>query len=116
MTSSRDKFKNLRQVAEIVAARTGQKRSDVEETLRQGFDVIAQTLAAGDAVSIPNCFTLGVRHHGERLGRNPSTGDVHHIPAKDVPFFRAHDRLKTMVAKKQTTETIRKRPEKKQTG
>lgn len=60
-------------------------------------EVITQTLAAGDAVSLVGFGTFEVKTRAERQGRNPKTGEAMTIPAARVPAFRAGKALKAAV-------------------
>ena len=52
------------------------------------FDSMVDALAQGDRIDIRGFGTFKVKNRGERLGRNPKTGESVRIPAKKVAFFR----------------------------
>lgn len=56
-------------------------------------DVVHQ-LADGSEVSIVGFGTFGVAHREARTGRNPRTGAVAPIPARNAPTFKASKALK----------------------
>ena len=58
------------------------------------FETITQSLAQGDKVEIRGFGSFRTKQRGERLGRNPRTGESVKVPAKQVPYFKAGKDLK----------------------
>ena len=65
----------------------------VDTVLREIFD----TLTKGEAVKISSFGSFSVRQKGERIGRNPRTGEEAPILARRVVVFRASNVLKNRV-------------------
>jgi integration host factor subunit alpha len=63
-----------------------QQASGVLESL---LDVIGQALVNGKQVKISSFGTFNVRQKGERLGRNPRTGESARISPRKVVSFKA---------------------------
>ncbi len=65
----------------------------VDTVLRE----ISDTLTKGEAVKISSFGSFSVRQKGERIGRNPRTGEEVPILARRVVVFRASNVLKSRV-------------------
>lgn len=70
------------------AETTGTKKS-AEEAFTAFIDILKTNLAKpGDEVPLPGFGKFKVAHRAERKGKNPQTGEVITIPAKDVIVFK----------------------------
>ena len=69
-----------------------------KEKARKAVDTVLKSitgaLANGNRVEIRGFGSFTVRTRNSRQGRNPKTGDIVHVPAKKVPFFKAGRDLK----------------------
>lgn len=89
-----------------IVARLSEKanlsKKDARTVVDSLFDpkegVIAEALQQGDRVSITGFGTFEVRERGERMGRNPRTGEAMRMPASKSPAFRAGKGLKEGVS------------------
>ena len=70
----------------------------VDTVLRE----ISDTLTKGEAVKISSFGSFSVRQKGERIGRNPKTGEETPITPRRVIIFRASHGLKTLINSAQT--------------
>ena len=61
------------------------------------FDVIEETVASGDKVSLPDFGTFERKHKEARTMRNPQTGESMVSEAKNVPAFKAGTGFKERV-------------------
>lgn len=61
------------------------------------FNVIADSVAAGDTVSVSGFGKFEVAERGPREGRNPATGEAIHIEASKSPKFKASSTFKNLV-------------------
>lgn len=50
---------------------------------------ISDALVAGQRVELRGFGVFSTRARGERIGRNPRTGDAVDVAAKRVPYFKA---------------------------
>lgn len=102
--------KTIHELAKTVPAETVRTRpvKETEEIIWNFLDVVAQTLAAGDSLTISNFGTFSAHERPARKARNPQTGETVEIPAQRVATFKATGRLREMVRDGDTTSTIRK--------
>ncbi len=65
----------------------------VENVLKE----VSDTLTQGETVKISSFGSFSVRQKGERIGRNPKTGEEVPIKPRRVLVFRASNVLKTRI-------------------
>jgi DNA-binding protein HU-beta len=82
---------------ERVATRANLTKTAATNSVNAVVDLIAESLARGEKVTITGFGTFLVRHRASRMGRNPQTAEPLHIPAQDTPSFRAGTTLKRKV-------------------
>lgn len=80
-----------------VAERTGSTKKDAERVVNATFDVIAESLAAGDKVQVSGFGNFEVKHRNARTARNPRTKETVEVPASNVPSFKPAKALKEKV-------------------
>jgi integration host factor subunit beta len=61
------------------------------------LDALTATLAAGDRVEIRGFGSFELAYRNPRLGRNPKSGEMVHVPGKHVPHFKAGKELRERV-------------------
>jgi DNA-binding protein HU-beta len=66
-----------------LAEKTGLSKSDSEKAWKGLLDVIKETTAAGEKISIVGFGTFEKVHTEARTGRNPSTGNAIEVAAND---------------------------------
>jgi nucleoid DNA-binding protein len=74
------------------------KKQGVEEVIAATFEVIQKSIANGDKVFWAGFGSFEKSHRQERSARNPKTGEVMNIAAKDVPKFSPAKQFKDRVA------------------
>ena len=75
------------ELVDRIAELTGIPKTRVALCYDTLFELIAEALAAGDKVAVPNFGTFQTTERKARMGRNPQTGAVIHIgPSKGVSF------------------------------
>ncbi len=89
---------NKSELIASVAEKTGIQKKDAEKVVSAVFDVIVDTLAAGDKVQIVSFGTFEVRTRNAREGRNPRTKEPIQIPASKLPVFKAGTPFKSAVS------------------
>lgn len=67
---------------------------DIERIVGTVFEEISAALARGDRVELRGFGAFSVRSRGERIGRNPRTGDEVAVPNKIVPYFKTGKELR----------------------
>ena len=95
-------------VAEV-AKRTGTSKADVARAIDTSMDVIRETVARGDRVSLVGFGTFERKRRNRRIARNPRkplTPIV--VPARDLPWFTAGKEFKEMIATKRRRSTSRR--------
>ena len=85
------------QLAEAVYQEVGLSRSDSADLVDAILDEIAHALVENGPVKISSFGTFAVREKGERIGRNPKTGEEVPILPRRVLVFRASQVLKNRI-------------------
>ena len=88
---------NKAELITAVAEKTGQSKSATEQSLSAILEVISETMASGDQVSLIGFGTFSTNQRAERQGRNPQTGETMTIKAATLPSFKAGKGLKDRV-------------------
>jgi len=87
------------ELIDLVAAKTGQAKSETTKTVNALLDVIKDQLAQGEQVALVGFGTFEVRERAARKGRNPQTGAEIEIAAAKAPAFKAGKDFKEAVNK-----------------
>lgn len=85
------------QLAEAVYQEVGLSRSESSELVDAILEELASSLISEGQVKISSFGTFAVRHKGERIGRNPKTGEEVPITPRKVLVFRASQVLKAKI-------------------
>ena len=85
------------QLAEAVYQEVGLSRSESADLVDAILEEIAQALVDNGTVKISSFGTFAVREKGERIGRNPKTGQEVPILPRRVLVFRASQVLKNRI-------------------
>ena len=80
-----------------VAAKANVDNKTAVKVCNTLLDVIASKVAAGVEVKIVGFGTFKLTEYGERMGRNPKTGEEIKIAARKRPFFKASSNWKKAV-------------------
>ena len=81
----------------IVSVRADISKTKATLAVNAVFDVIEETVASGDKVSLPGFGTFERKHKEARTMRNPQTGESMVSEAKNVPAFKAGKAFKERV-------------------
>jgi len=84
-------------LSEAVYQEVGLSRNESSELVEAVLDEISDALIAGDTVKISSFGSFSVRQKGERVGRNPKTGEEVPILPRRVLVFRASHVLKNRI-------------------
>lgn len=90
---------NKGQLVEAIAAKSGLTKADSSRALEAFMDVVADTLAKGEKITLTGFGTYGVSKRAAREGRNPRTGLPVKIAARNSVSFKAGSKLKERVNK-----------------
>jgi integration host factor subunit beta len=69
-------------------------RRDIERIIGAVFEQITAALARGDRVELRGFGAFSIRSRGERVGRNPRTGDEVSVPNRVVAHFKTGKELR----------------------
>ena len=93
---------NRSELVDDIAERTGVSKSDVDNTLKGLFDVVAGAVAkGGDKVTLPGFVSFEQTYRAARTGRNPSTGEAIQVAATNTVKVSAGTKLKAIAAGKE---------------
>ncbi|MCZ4280126.1 integration host factor subunit alpha [Kiloniella laminariae] len=84
-------------LSEAVYQEVGLSRNESAELVESVLNEISETLIKGDTVKISSFGSFAVREKGERIGRNPKTGEEVPILPRRVLVFRASHVLKNKI-------------------
>jgi integration host factor subunit alpha len=85
------------QLAEAVYQQVGLSRNESAELVEAVIAEISRALECGDVVKISSFGSFAVRQKGQRVGRNPKTGEEVPIGPRRVLVFRASHALKHQI-------------------
>ncbi|SMF43472.1 integration host factor subunit alpha [Tistlia consotensis] len=84
-------------LSEAVYQEVGLSRNESAELVEAVLDEMADALVKGEMVKISSFGTFSVREKGQRIGRNPKTGEEVPILPRRVLVFRASHVLKKRI-------------------
>ena len=87
-------------LAEAVYQEVGLSRNESAELVDSVLNEISDALAKGESVKISSFGSFLVRMKGERIGRNPKTGEEVPILPRRVLVFRASHVLREFINKR----------------
>ena len=97
---------NKTELIDKIAQNTGLEKTKVARIINTFLDVVTESLASHEAVTLIGFGTFKVRRRQARKGVNPQTRKEMTIPATDVPVISFGESLKQSVAKKKKLKTF----------
>ena len=85
------------QLSEAIYQEVGLSRNESADLLEMVLNEITDALLKGEAVKISSFGSFTVRQKGQRIGRNPKTGDEVPILPRKVLVFRPSQLLKARI-------------------
>ena len=85
------------QLSEAVYQEVGLSRNESADLVETVLNEISDALARGEMVKISSFGSFSVRQKGQRVGRNPKTGEEVPILPRRVLVFRASHVLKSRI-------------------
>ena len=85
------------QLGEAVYQEVGLSRNESAELLEAVLSEISSALSRGETVKISSFGSFSVRQKGQRIGRNPKTGEEVPILPRRVLVFRPSQVLKSRI-------------------
>ena len=92
------------QLSEAVYQEVGLSRNESADLVESILNEIADALARGEMVKISSFGSFSVRQKGQRIGRNPKTGEEVPILPRRVLVFRASHVLKHKINRTLTAD------------
>ena len=89
---------NRKELSGKVATKLGFQKTDIDEILLSTFEVIKEIVASGEEVSIVRFGVIKPAHKKARISRNPRTGEIVKVKAKNLPVFKPSGLFKQAVA------------------
>ena len=86
-----------KEFVELLAEKTGLKKSEAEKALNSTLEIISKELVKGNEVIFTGFGKFSTKDRETRIGRNPSNGEEIQIPACRVPVFKAGKQLKDLI-------------------
>src|SRR5712664_3880937 len=85
------------QLSEAVYQEVGLSRNESADLVESVLREVSEALSRGETVKISSFGSFFVRHKGQRVGRNPKTGQEVPIKPRRVLVFRASHVLKHQI-------------------
>jgi len=85
------------QLGEAVYQEVGLSRNESADLLESVLNYISDSLSQGESVKISSFGSFSVRQKGQRVGRNPKTGEEVPILPRKVLVFRPSQVLKNRI-------------------
>jgi integration host factor subunit alpha len=89
-------------LGDAVYQTVGLSRNESAKLVEQVLDEVVEALIRGEAVKLSSFGSFMVRKKGQRIGRNPKTGQEVPILPRRVLVFRASNLLKSHINKPRT--------------
>ena len=84
-------------LAEAVREEIGFSKTESRQLVDLVLERVVQALERGEDVKLTNFGAFEIRQNGERVGRNPKTGEAATITPRQTITFRASTNLKAKV-------------------
>ena len=84
-------------LAEAVVQKVGLPRNESQDLVELIIKVISTSLAAGEPVKLSSFGSFNIRKKGQRVGRNPKTGQEVPITPRRVLVFRPSNIMKDRI-------------------
>lgn len=94
------------QLAEMLFEQIGLNKRESKDMVDAFFDLISNSLVAGEDVKISGFGNFQIRTKAPRPGRNPRTGEPVAIEARRVVTFHASPKLKESVQNGTATSSV----------
>ena len=86
------------ELIDLACESTGLSKRQVTEAFAALMGAISTSLQAGQPVRIADFGVFEIKDRPARKARNPSTGDVIHVPARKIVRFKAGKELREAVS------------------
>ena len=90
-------------LSEAIYQEVGLPRNESAELLESVLKFMTDSLVSGETLKISSFGSFSVRQKGERIGRNPKTGEEVPILPRKVLVFRPSQVLKSRINRRSTS-------------
>jgi integration host factor subunit alpha len=84
-------------LAEAVVRKVGLPRNESQDLVEHLLNEISGSLSRGESVKLSSFGSFGIRQKGQRIGRNPKTGEEVPITPRRVLVFRPSNIMKSRI-------------------
>ncbi len=84
-------------LAEALVNKVGLPRNESQDVVELVLSEISHALARGEGVKLSSFGSFGIRQKGQRVGRNPKTGQEVPITPRRVLIFRPSNIMKERI-------------------
>ena len=91
-------------LGEVVYQEVGLSRNESADLLETVLNLMTGSLVNGETVKISSFGSFSVRQKGQRIGRNPKTGEEVPILPRKVLVFRPSQVLKSQINRRSPSE------------
>ncbi len=84
-------------LADAVVRKVGLPRNESQDLVELVLAEISSSLARGQSVKLSSFGSFGIREKGQRIGRNPKTGEEVPITPRRVLVFRPSNIMKDRI-------------------
>ena len=91
-------------LGEAVYQEVGLSRNESAGLLETVLNLMTKSLVEGETVKISSFGSFSIRQKGERIGRNPKTGEEVPILPRKVLVFRPSQVLKSQINRRSPSE------------
>ena len=88
---------NKKMIVKKVATKCDYTQKDVASVIDAFTKIVTDALAAGDEINIMGFGKFVTTERGERMGRNPQTGEEMVIKSMIIPRFKPSSTMKNIV-------------------
>lgn len=81
---------------DAVAEKAGFSKKDTQNFYIAAEEIIVNTMKKKEEISLTGLGTFKVSHRNARQMRNPQTGEMETVPAKDVVKFKTGSKLRDL--------------------
>lgn len=94
-------------LAEALVNKVGLPRNESQDSVELVLNEISTALARGEGVKLSSFGSFGIRQKGQRVGRNPKTGQEVPITPRRVLIFRPSNIMKERINEGMATNAVK---------
>ena len=94
-------------LADALVRKVGLPRNESQDVVELVLNEISSALARGEGVKLSSFGSFGIRQKGQRVGRNPKTGQEVPITPRRVLIFRPSNIMKERINEGMSTQGVK---------